>query len=371
MNQNENSPSSPTSLEQVNDTGDHITYYRGGQMLNLELPTVPYIVEDLVRQGSLTFLAGEEGCGKSIFAMNLGISVACGLPKFLTYEVCRTGRVLYLNNDLAIADYMERYQKIAGSLQVENPSMLDNFICPDRVPPFTEYYAELEAKIVETEPILVILDCLYWAHDKKENDSSDMKALMRQLDSLRKKHGVAIIVVHHTKKGSRQGKMHNDDLRGSGVFSGVADQVIQIRRSAADESLILLKVTKSRFGSDHLRVARKLSLNGSTLWFVDQGEAVEEEHLPIVATPQRRARSIDFTRVFGTERNLGRAEILERCAGLGVERTIDRHLQKAVANGVLTPAQGYGQYILVGDPNGQEEADAALSSSSPVCHSVA
>jgi len=350
------------SADKKNDS-NQTTYFRGDQMLNLNIPTVPYIVEGYVRQGSLTLLAGEEGCGKSILVLNLGISVACGLDNFLGHNVSKPGIVLFLNNELSFPDHLERFKKNVLALSKIVPANLNNFVCPDSFPPFPEYAKELEGKIIETSPILVILDCLYWAHDKKENDSSEMKALMRQLDHLRKKYEVAIVVVHHTKKGARNGKMQNDDLRGSGVFGAVADQIIQIRRSAKDESLRLIKMTKSRHGIDHLRRVHLLSLDTNTLWFIDKGEAVEEEHLPILAQPKRSSEQYDFQRIYDGDLILSREEILQRNSSFGANvasRTIDRYIKNAVSKGVLLP-KGYGKYVLTDNQNKEEGQDVGGS----------
>ncbi len=135
-------------------------------------------------------------------------------------------------------------------------------------------------KLIEVhQSVLIVLDCLYWSHDKKENDSFEMKELMRQLVEIRDAYKVAVLVVHHTKKGVRYETMHNDNMRGSSVFAGATDTVLMFRRSSTDESKRLLKPTKLRHGDDKMRAARLLELNPSTLWFNDLGEADESAHI--------------------------------------------------------------------------------------------
>ncbi len=325
------------------------TYYKGNELMSLNLPPVPYLVEDLIRDGSFTLLAGEEGCGKSLIALNMGISVACDLDSFLGHRISKSGKVLFLNNELSFVDHVERFKKNVSILSPSDVAKLDNFICPDTFPSFPEYSKELEAKIIESKPKLVILDCLYWAHNKKENDSTEMKALMRIFDHLRKKYNVAFIVVHHTKKGSKNDIMHNDNIRGSGVFAGVADQVIQIRRSSRNEALRLFKCTKTRHGSDNLRKAHLISLDSQTLWFKDMGEVDEEEHLPrIEMQNQNSGRLVQFKTIYGNELKLSRGQILANCYSIGLpfdKRTIDRHIKKAVETGELVK-EDYGNYSL-------------------------
>ena len=148
-----------------------------------------------------------------------------------------------------------------------------------------------------------------------------MKALMREFLSLRDKYNLAVLLIHHTKKGARYQKMHNDQMRGSNVFSGVTDTVLQIRRSAEDETKRIIKPTKFRHVSDENRKCRLLSLNPETLWFKDEGETDEGEH--IMAAEPTAEEAIDWTGIFNDGRPLSRKEIIERCNPLGYDdRTI-------------------------------------------------
>jgi RecA-family ATPase len=54
----------------------------------------PDLIQGILREQSLTFLAGEEGSGKSITAMNLALAVAVGLHKFLGYDMMKNGKVI-------------------------------------------------------------------------------------------------------------------------------------------------------------------------------------------------------------------------------------------------------------------------------------
>ena len=178
---------------------------------------------------------------------------------------------------------------------------------------------------------MVTLDCLYWAHNKQENDSSEMKELMRWLVGLRETFGIVVLVVHHTKKGTRYETMHNDNMRGSSVFGGATDTVLMFRRSRKDEGQRLLKPTKLRHGGDEGRSVRLLELDPNTLWFHDVGEADELEHIESEASARPKAEDkIDWVEVFGTATILTRKENLDQCKDKKIsERTLDRQLKKA------------------------------------------
>ena len=64
----------------------------------------------------------------------------------------------------------------------------------------SEFLGTLQKLIEMHQPVLILLDCLYWSHDKKENDSSEMKELMRQLVEIRDAYKVTVLVVPIPKR---------------------------------------------------------------------------------------------------------------------------------------------------------------------------
>jgi ABC-type Mn2+/Zn2+ transport system ATPase subunit len=331
---------------------------RDGMEMNLmDTPIMNDLVEGIIGERSLNFLAGEEGAGKSLLAMNLALAIATGQPKFLEYPIKKHGKVLYLNNELSFQVFVKRFQDMRRVLFHEGVARLNNFLTLESMKPLNEAWDDLCKLIVREQPILVVLDCLYWAHDKKENDSSEMKEIMRMFVELRDKFGIAVLVVHHTKKGSRFEGMHNDNMRGSSVFAGATDTVMMMRRSSTDESKRLFKPTKLRNGNDDYRKVRLLGLNTHNLWFGDEGEVNEEDHIaqqPGTAR-QRTETKIDFKALFDKDVKLKRSEIVKRWkVAKDSERTIDRYLSLAVDDGILEKI-GHGEYALAGSDDGDEK----------------
>ena len=314
----------------------------GKQIAEMEIPKKSYLIENLITETSVNFLSGEEGCGKSLLAMNLAVSVAVGASKWLKYDIAKHGRVLFLNNELAFPDVARRLKTMSTRLPA--PGDLSNLIVPREVPPMSECWETLNQTCKELQPVLIILDCLYFAHDEDENDSSKMKVLMRKFLALRDSFGLAVLIIHHTKKGTRYSRMHNDQMRGSNVFGASPDTNLQIRRSAADESKRILKPTKFRHVGDEERKCRLLSLDRETLWFQDEGEADEDEHIEQPG-PTAEER-IDFAEIIKPGEVISRKEVVLRSSPLGYdERTIDRLLKRAKAAKQLKSPR-YGYYAL-------------------------
>ncbi len=318
----------------------------GKDIVSMDIPEQQFLVEGLITAESINFLAGEEGCGKSLLAMNLAISVANGTLQWLCFDIPQSCKVLYLNNELCYNDFARRFQKMCASLPIHGD--MSQFFAPETVPPLTECWDSLNSLCADIHPGLVVLDCLYFSHSRKENDSSDMKALMRQFIDLRDSYHTAIMIVHHTrKKGAQPERMHDDQMRGSGVFGGIADTVLQIRRSENDETKRLLKPTKFRHVSDVNRKCRLLSLNADNLWFKDEGEVKEEEHFSN-SSPNHTAREqIDFSVLFSGKQKMTFNEIVEACEPFGFsERTVQRRLNEAISRRIMLKPE-HGKYQLV------------------------
>lgn len=311
--------------------------FRGSNMSTMQIPNEADLLKGILRAKSLAFLAGEEGSGKSLLAMNLGISVATGALKFLAWIIEQPGKVIFLNNELYFEDVVRRFQYMINTLP--GRGSLDNFIAPREVPPLAECFGILNQLCESEKPALVLLDCLYFAHNEDENDSSKMKDLMRQLQSLRDNHGTCVLVVHHLKKGGRDQRLNSELMRGAGVFGAAADSILMLRRSQTEESKRIIRATKLRHSGDDNKTARLLSLNPETLWFSDCGEANEDEHISSASTA---GDIVDFEAILsGGEMRFG--EILKACEGYGYnQKTIQRQLNEAVEGGkVHKPRHGW------------------------------
>jgi hypothetical protein len=330
------------SINAEANNGFKFENYTGLEIANMEIPEQAFLIDNLISEYSLNILMGEEGCGKSLLAMNLALSIAVDAKQWLSYDIKKHGKVLFLNNELSFPDFARRLKTMVERLPA--PGDISNLIIPKEVPAISECWDTLNESCQQEKPCLIVIDCLYFSHNKDENDSSEMKALMRQFLALRDRYGLAVLIVHHTKKGSRYQRMNNDQMRGSNVFGGSADTTLQIRRSSVDESKRIIRPLKGRHIPDAMRKCRLLSLDPVNLWFKDEGETEEGEH--IAMETQTAQESIDFKSIFGDAKELSRKEILERCKPMGYdERTIDRLLKNAKVNGILKMPK-YGYYSL-------------------------
>jgi hypothetical protein len=268
----------PPQVDTVLDSSRDLSFVNGEQLVKLSktLPPIKDLVKHILRQKSLNFLAGESGCGKSIFAMNLALSVAVGAKTFLAWDIEHQGRILYLNHELYLEDFARRFETMSRRLPA--PGNISNVFSPMHIGYLSDCWQQLNEFITREKPCLIIVDCLYFAHNQDESDNSAMKDLIKMLTSLRDNHDACVLVVHHTKKGVQGSLLHNDQMRGAGVFAAASDTILMVKRSQTIKGVRIVKATKLRHAADEELNTRAVSLD-DFLWFHDLGMTTEEEHM--------------------------------------------------------------------------------------------
>ena len=94
----------------------------------------------------------------------------------------------------------------------------------------------LAETIAALQPRLLILDPFVRLHRIDENASGEVAPLLAFLRELQRRHGVAVLVVHHARKGAG-GVRAGQALRGSSEFHAWGDSNLYLRRDGDDITL--------------------------------------------------------------------------------------------------------------------------------------
>lgn len=187
-----------------------------------------WIIKGLLPDGMTLMVGPAKDAMKSVQAMAMGLMVSGypnGIyPKFMCRPTREPSTVLYLSAEAEAGEMrstMEDYCGVRGErhdlfLVVEDPSecMLDT----------EEGRENITALLNEHQPTLTVIDPLANLHTQDENDATAMLALLLPLRRWAKRHGVAVLVLHHPKKlGEGVTQYKNQDARGSGALSGLID----------------------------------------------------------------------------------------------------------------------------------------------------
>lgn len=199
-----------------------------------EFEPIKYVVPGYIAEG-LTLIAGKPKIGKSWFMLDIALAVASG-GICLGNVPCEQGDVLYL----ALEDNMRRLQSRLHKLW-EYESLAGDIAVPDRLYFSTEWKRAGEGGIenirewIDDHPAarLVIVDVLamFKATSRGREQTlyeADYGAL-KDLQSLAMDIGVAIVVVHHTRKSAADSDPF-EKVSGTLGLSGAADTTIILDR---------------------------------------------------------------------------------------------------------------------------------------------
>jgi hypothetical protein len=189
-----------------------------------------WLVTSLWSDQAVGIIGGEPKCCKSFLALDIAVAVASGTACLRRFEVPRAGRVLLYAAEDALHIVRQRLEGICSAsgvaladldIQVITASTLRLDLEADR--------RRLEATVATLRPRLLALDPFVRLHRVDENASGEVAPLLAWLRELQRRYDVAIIVVHHAKKGA--GRIRGGQaLRGTSEFHAWGDSNLYLRR---------------------------------------------------------------------------------------------------------------------------------------------
>jgi len=200
-----------------------------------------WLVTDLWSEEAVGIIGGEPKCCKSFLALDLAVAVAAGTPCLRRFPVARPGRVLLYPAEDALHIVRRRLNGICTAagldlaeldVQVITAASLRLDLEADR--------ANLDETVARLKPRLLVLDPFVRLHRIDENISGEVAPLLAFLRELQRRHAIAVVVVHHAKKGAgniRAGQA----LRGSSEFHAWGDSNLYLRRDSADRIVLTVE----------------------------------------------------------------------------------------------------------------------------------
>jgi hypothetical protein len=187
------------------------------------------IVAGLIPKRAVSFLIGDSGLGKSPLAYQLGLSVAAGIP-FLAGMETEQGPVVYLDYENGLQEGREVRQQLVRFLELPDAPRDFYVWTPDQ--------SELKVEsLCQGKPKLVIVDSMR-SHDPHFEKGEHAGEKMKQLNDLARKHGVAILVIHHTRKPGENGVPRLDAKIGDGKDAKDTPLMLWLKETAGHSSII-------------------------------------------------------------------------------------------------------------------------------------
>jgi hypothetical protein len=199
-----------------------------------------WLVTSLWSEEAVGIIGGEPKCCKSFLALDLAVAVAAGTPCLRRFTVPKPGRVLLYAAEDALHIVRRRLNGICAAaglsivdldVQVITAPTLRLDLDADR--------GRLDETIARLQPRLLVLDPFVRLHRIDENASGEVAPLLAYLRDLQRRHSLAVIVVHHARKGA--GNMRaGQALRGSSEFHAWGDSNLYLRRDG-DEFILTVE----------------------------------------------------------------------------------------------------------------------------------
>jgi hypothetical protein len=300
-------------------------------LLPLRAEAQRWLVTGLWLEEAVGIVGGEPKCCKSFLALDLAVAVASGTACLRHFDVPHPGRVLLYAAEDALHIVRGRLEGICAAagcslqdldLQVITAPTLRIDLPADR--------ARLQRAVERLQPRLLILDPFVRLHRIDENASGEVAPLLAYLRELQRRYALAVLLVHHAKKGGSRIRA-GQALRGSSEFHAWGDSNLYLRRHGNDLTLAV----------EH-RAAPSMPV--VTLELVQREDALALELSCTTPAPETPPpSSIDeriFTALRQTDRPLPVPQLLQQCR-IRKATLYARLTALVAANSLVRTPEGY------------------------------
>jgi hypothetical protein len=194
-----------------------------------------WLIEGLWSAEAVGIVGGEPKCCKSFLALDMAIAVASGTPCLRRFPTVRKGSVLLFAAEDSLAVVRQRLVGIAASANVALDALDIHVITAPVVRLDIDLdRTRLEDTVRALRPTLLVLDPFVRLHRIDENASAEVAPLLDFLRGLQRRYQVAVVLVHHARKGASHVR-GGQALRGSSELHAWGDSNLFLRRNADDE----------------------------------------------------------------------------------------------------------------------------------------
>jgi hypothetical protein len=196
-----------------------------------------WLIAGLWSEQAVGIVGGEPKCCKSFLALDIAVAVAAGIPCLRRFAVPRPGRVLLYAAEDALHIVRRRFDGICEAAAVALADLdIQVITAPTLRLDLDADRNSLADTVARLQPRLLILDPFVRLHRIDENASGEVAPLLAYLRELQRRYGVAVLVVHHARKGAGSARA-GQALRGSSEFHAWGDSNLYLRREGDDLTL--------------------------------------------------------------------------------------------------------------------------------------
>ncbi|NCC71226.1 AAA family ATPase [bacterium] len=226
-----------------------------GELLQISFPKKEWLIKDLIEKGSINLIGGDPASFKSFLTLFIAVN-GCFKSKQTLLEQININpmKTLLLDEENRHKRIKERIKLILEGKKANFSDIdVNNIIIQadkgtklasiDISNPNVVYTDKLLFAIEKHKPNLIIVDSLVRFMESDENSTIEARKIFDRLKFITNKYGCSWIILHHTRKGNGKNKIN--DVRGSGDFIAMVDNLFMINKS---KDGFTLSLEKSRDG---------------------------------------------------------------------------------------------------------------------------
>jgi RecA-family ATPase len=264
-----------------------------------------WLIDELWADEAVGIIGGEPKCCKSFLALEMAVAVAGGVPCLRRFAPAQTGRVLLFAAEDALHVVRQRLVGIARAAGRALDDLDIHVITAPSVRLDVERDRDaLTETLGELRPKLLVLDPFVRMHRVDENLSGDVAPLLAYLRELQRRFHVAVVLVHHARKGGAKLRA-GQALRGSSEFHAWGDSNLYLRRHGEHLTLSV----EHRAAAAIAAVSLQLAIDGDSvaLTAIDRETAAVE-----ITKPPTLSEKIE-TQLANANAPLSAAAIRKHC----------------------------------------------------------
>ena len=219
-----------------------------------KLPDMYPLLGNIWQRGELDILFADAGTGKSVWATQIADALSKG-NNVMSILPNQNGplKVLFYDFELSDKQFQKRYTNDNGNLYnfsenlfIDNIDIQSLILANPNIKTDKLVIEKIIADIEDIKPQVLIIDNITCLKSETTQDAGVALSLIRELNNIKKKYGLSILVLAHTPKIKEGLPLTLNELAGSKQLSNFADSVSAIGKSATDPTLRYIKQIKVR-----------------------------------------------------------------------------------------------------------------------------
>ena len=244
-------------------------------------PPTEWLIKRVLPKRFNSVIAGTTGSKKSMYAMQLGMSLANGEKEFCGNKIIpKRTNVLYVDTEIGAYGVHRRYKNIMRNMNWSGDEYFNAIAKGGSV---MDIWGMVHEAYQYFRPELIIFDSLYNSTSCDDfSRAGQIQKVTNALTEFKERHGVSVLAVHHFNKGGNEMGLDIDRMSGAAQLKNWLEWcMLLIKTNVKDFNL--WQVAKVR-DFDHDESV--IGLKWNDFWFKTEG--VIDDYKPFLITDEKR-----------------------------------------------------------------------------------